>query len=88
MDRVRPWLTPIPEPKPGALKKRALESLARKLRFPGCRIDGIVLHWTAGAYGLNSTEEGAYNFVVQPDGEIQQGQFTLDKQTPPLVDNP
>lgn len=90
MDRVRPGLSGVsrPEADSRAGARKALEDLAAELRFPGCRIDGIVIHWTAGAYGLNSVEEGAYHFIVQPDGRINRGQFTLDQQTPPLVFSP
>lgn len=56
--------------------------------FPRCRIDGIVVHWTAGAYGLNSVEDGSYNYIVQPDGTVQEGDFDLAAQTPPLVHSP
>lgn len=90
MDRVRTGLSGIsrPEADPRAARRKVLENLATELKFPGCRIDGIVIHWTAGAYGLNSVEHGAYHYVVQPDGRIQPGQFTLAQQTPPLVFSP
>lgn len=90
MDRVRLRLSGIssPEADSRAARRKILEDLASELKFPGCRIDGIVIHWSAGAYGLNSQEEGAYHFVVQPDGRVQRGQFTLAQQTPPLVFNP
>ena len=44
----------------------------------------IIIHWTAGAKGLNSVEADSYHFIVQPDGKVDPGDFPVSANIPPL----
>lgn len=35
----------------------------------------IIMHWTAGAYGVNDLERQHYHFIVGPDGAVTAGRF-------------
>ena len=45
----------------------------------------IILHWTAGADGVNSVEADAYHFIVGRDGEVTNGKDRVASNYPPLV---
>ena len=47
-------------------------------------LTGVVIHWTAGADGVNSLEKDSYNYVVGRDGKVTEGDFPLTAQIPPL----
>ncbi|MDN3712110.1 hypothetical protein QWZ10_10465 [Paracoccus cavernae] len=36
-------------------------------------MDGIILHWTAGADGVTPHEADSYNFLIGRDGTITPG---------------
>ena len=44
----------------------------------------IILHWTAGADGVNETESDSYNFIVGRDGSVTNGSHPPEAQVPPL----
>jgi hypothetical protein len=44
----------------------------------------LILHWTAGADGLNQKEEDSYNEIVFNDGTWVPGTFPDEAQIPPL----
>ena len=45
----------------------------------------IILHWTAGAYGVNSLEAQHYHFVIGKDGTVTPGLFKPEDNAGPLV---
>lgn len=49
------------------------------------RIEKIVLHWTAGADGVNEVEADSYHFLVTRQGIVVPGKFSADDQKPPLL---
>ena len=42
-------------------------------------------HWTAGAPGMIQIEADSYHEIIQPDGTVQQGQFAVEANIPPLL---
>jgi hypothetical protein len=44
----------------------------------------IILHWTAGAYGVNNVEADAYHFIVNRDGSFTAGLDKPEDNIPPL----
>ena len=47
-------------------------------------MDGIILHWTAGADGVTHHEADSYNFLIGRDGTITPGKHAPEAQIPPL----
>ena len=47
-------------------------------------MDGIILHWTAGADGVTPHEADSYNFLIGRDGTITPGAHPPEAQIPPL----
>ena len=47
-------------------------------------MDGIILHWTAGADGVTPHEADSYNFLIGRDGTITRGKHAPEAQIPPL----
>ncbi len=47
-------------------------------------MDGIILHWTAGADGVTPHEADSYNFLIGRDGTITPGKHAPEAQIPPL----
>lgn len=45
--------------------------------MPGASMKRIHLHWTAGAHKANSTDKKAYHILVQGDGSLVQGKFSI-----------
>ena len=48
-------------------------------------MDGIILHWTAGADGVTHHEADSYNFLIGRDGTILAGKHPPEAQTPANV---
>ena len=44
----------------------------------------IILHWTAGAYGVNNVEADAYHFIINKDGSFTAGLDKPEDNIPPL----
>jgi N-acetyl-anhydromuramyl-L-alanine amidase AmpD len=44
----------------------------------------VVLHWTAGADGVNSIEADAYHFIIGRDGAVTNGVFRPEDNRAPL----
>lgn len=44
----------------------------------------IILHWTAGADGLNNAERDSYHFIISRDGKVWQGLDRIADNIPPL----
>jgi N-acetyl-anhydromuramyl-L-alanine amidase AmpD len=47
-------------------------------------LERIILHWTAGADGLNEAETDAYHFIVARDGKVYEGQDKPEDNIAPL----
>lgn len=47
----------------------------------------IIMHWTAGADGVNDVEADSYHLLVGRDGTVTQGDFAISANIPPLMDN-
>lgn len=47
-------------------------------------IEALILHWTAGADGINEKEHDSYNEIVTNDGRWFEGEFPFEAQVPPL----
>lgn len=52
--------------------------------FEAGTIVGVVIHWTAGADGINDVEADSYNYLVGRDGKITEGDFPISAQIPPI----
>ena len=52
---------------------------------PEVRMKRIIMHWTAGADGVNAVEADAYHFIVSRDGTITEGKDKVEDNIPPLV---
>jgi len=48
-------------------------------------MERIVLHWTAGADGVNDIESDAYHFIVSRDGTVTPGKDPVEANIPPLA---
>lgn len=46
----------------------------------------IILHWTAGADGVNATERDHYHVLIARDGSVTRGDFPISANIPPLVE--
>jgi len=46
--------------------------------MPKCKMDRIILHWTAGAYTASSIDKQHYHILVEGDGGLVQGDHTID----------
>lgn len=44
----------------------------------------IILHWTAGADGVNEAESDSYNYIVSRNGSVSNGTYPPEAQIPPL----
>ena len=44
----------------------------------------VVLHWSAGAYGVIPLEANAYHFLINRDGSVSRGVFDPEDNRPPL----
>lgn len=47
-------------------------------------IKALIMHWTAGADGVNDVEKDSYNEIVTNDGAWMEGDFPFEAQIPPL----
>lgn len=54
-----------------------------KLKVQG-PMERIILHWTAGADGVNDLERDSYHFIVSRNGEWVQGSNKVEDNIPPL----
>ena len=46
--------------------------------MPKCKMDRIILHWTAGAYTASSIDKQHYHILVEGDGGLVRGDHTID----------
>lgn len=51
----------------------------------GVPMKRIIMHWTAGADGVNDLEKDSYHFIVSRDGGVTQGKDKVEDNIPPLV---
>lgn len=51
--------------------------------LPRCRMDRLILHWTAGTYEPSLVEEHHYHFLVKGDGTVVRGK-PISANVPPL----
>ena len=56
----------------------------KRIVVPKVRMDRIVMHWTAGADGVNDVEADAYHFIVGRDGKVTPGKDAVEDNVPPL----
>lgn len=47
-------------------------------------ITAVIIHWTAGADGVNSLEADSYNYIIGRDGKVTEGDFPISAQIPPI----
>ena len=62
-----------------------LQRVKPKPKNTGVPMKRIILHWTAGADGVNSVELDAYHFIVGRDGSVTRGKDNVGDNVPPLV---
>ncbi len=54
--------------------------------MPAATVRRLVLHWTAGAHIASEEDREHYHFLVEGDGDILRGAFSVTAQHPPLVE--
>jgi N-acetyl-anhydromuramyl-L-alanine amidase AmpD len=45
--------------------------------MPACSMDRIITHWTAGAHTANSTDLAHYHILIEGDGRIVRGSYSI-----------
>ncbi len=53
-------------------------ALVKASWMPTCKMDRIILHWTAGAHTASATDKQHYHILVQGDGTLVRGDHTID----------
>lgn len=48
-------------------------------------LTAVIIHWTAGADGINQQEDDSYNYIVDRAGKVHEGTHPLAAQVPPLL---
>ncbi len=46
--------------------------------MPKCKMDRIILHWTAGGHTASSIDKQHYHILVEADGTLVRGDHTID----------
>ena len=85
-----PTATPVAPPAPvtSAPASTSTNNLVPESWLPDAPMNKVILHWTAGSYRAGGLDKFSYHILIEGDGKLVRGTFSIADNVSNLVWNP